>query len=51
MEERLQTQDEDNWFIPVFCEKHQENGWKDYNSGGMKKISIQKQNNVKATKD
>lgn len=22
MEERLQTQDEDNWFIPVFCEKH-----------------------------
>ena len=51
MEERLQSQDEDNWFIPVFCEKHQENGWKDYNSGGMKGIQVQKPNLIKTIKD
>jgi hypothetical protein len=39
MEERLETQDDD-WFIPLFCEKHEEPGWKEFAQGGRKKIMI-----------
>lgn len=51
MEERLQNQGDNNWFIPVFCEKHEEAGWKDFTSGGLKKIQKQKQAPKKTAKE
>ena len=37
MEELMQDA-QDHWYIPVFCEKHEETGHKDFKAGGFSKL-------------